>query len=333
MFPTHQRSRESLIVCTNVTEVPFECKSDQEIGELLCAALELDVNELYPLSEKQMFFNQILGSTVIEEDGETSVPLVTITQEDLDEWECAGEPQEGKVELKKFLADGVYQIKRSEGDNYGHIGYKAFVDDPEANPRNTESGKLEIYSDWKADTINAMGYSAADHFKPYPSYTLSPQGREACFVDSNVQGEKSEYPFVLYNPHYLRRAHPVFDNAPWLREAWPNPVFISAVDAAEKGIASGDTVKVYTQAGATLRTATVLNSMMPGCVGLPHGAWVDFDEDLGIDRAGTDNIIGAPAMNGMGVSGYNNINCNFEKYEDEALVPDAELPQRIVDLG
>ncbi len=97
-------------------------------------------------------------------------------------------------------------------------------------------------------------------------------------------------------------------------------------------MADGDTVRVYNAHGATLRTASVTEILMPGCVGLPHGAWMDFDEDEGVDRAGMDNMLCGTVASGMGTSGYNNYNCNFEKYEGEALVPDCELPQRIVEL-
>lgn len=153
------------------------------------------------------------------------------------------------------------------------------------------------------------------------------------FKDGKVGGEPSEYPFIVYNPHYLRRAHQMLDNSPWLREAWSNPVFLNEDDAHAKGISDGDTVRVYNQFGATLRTASLLQTIMPGCVAIPHGAWLDFDEDKQIDRAGCDNMLVGNVTAGMGTSGYNNFNCNYERYDGEALTPDCELPQRIVELA
>ena len=105
----------------------------------------------------------------------------------------------------------------------------------------------------------------------------------------------------MYNPHYLRRSHTVFDNVQWLRETWPNPVFISAQDAQR---------------------------FMPGVIGLPHGAWVDMDEEKGIDRAGSDNILTGQIQSGQGVSGWNTCIGNIEKYQEE-LAPDSEQPPRI----
>lgn len=142
-----------------------------------------------------------------------------------------------------------------------------------------------------------------------------------------------EYPFIVYNPHYLRRAHQIGDNMPWLRETWPNPVFLNTSDATAKGVKTGDTVKVFNAHGAVLRTASVSDILMPGCVGLPHGAWLDYDEGNKIDRAGADNVLCGGVTSGMGTSGYNNYNCDFVLYDGAPLEPDCELPQRIVDLA
>jgi anaerobic dimethyl sulfoxide reductase subunit A len=150
------------------------------------------------------------------------------------------------------------------------------------------------------------------------------------FKNADIHGEKGEYPYLLYNPHYLRRSHTVFDNCPWLRETWANPVFLNSRDAAEKGIAEGDTILISTPDGKGLRRATLMDILMPGVVGLPHGAWVDVDEATGIDRAGSDNYLLGSEYSGFGVTGYNNHICNIEKYSGAALEPDCDWPQRIV---
>ena len=72
---------------------------------------------------------------------------------------------------------------------------------------------------------------------------------------------------------------------------------------------------------------------MPGCVGIPHGARLDYDAAEGIDRGGMDNILCGSVTSGMGTSGYNNYNCNFEKYDGEAIVPDCERPVRTVEVA
>ncbi len=51
-----------------------------------------------------------------------------------------------------------------------------------------------------------------------------------------------------------------------------------------------------------------------------------------MDRGGADNVLCGPVVSGMGVTGYNNYNCNYEKYDGEPLIPDVEKPQRIIEL-
>ena len=120
-FPGHQRSRETLIVYTQVTKPLYEAKTDQEIGRLLADKLGIDAGEIWPVSEKQQFMNQILGARVLDEKGEEQI-LVTVTDDDLKQWECDGQAQEGKVDLEKFLSDGCYTVQRSDGDGYGYMG-------------------------------------------------------------------------------------------------------------------------------------------------------------------------------------------------------------------
>lgn len=130
----------------------------------------------------------------------------------------------------------------------------------------------------------------------------------------------------------MRRAHTTLNNLPWLREAFENPVFINAQDAAEKGISTGDTVLIWNEYGKILRRASVLETVMPGVLGIPHGSWVDIDEETGIDRGGAENVLSGGISSDTFVAGYNNYNINFEKYDGDELEPDAMWPQRIIDV-
>lgn len=318
-----QGNREALIYHSKIIEPMYECKSDEAIAFEIGTRLGLDPAEVYPFDTKQQLFNQFVGAYVIDETGEKK-PLITITEENIQAWGCEGEPQEGAVAMDDFIATGCYQIPRAKGDSYGYIAYKDFVADPEANPMKTESGKQEIYSRVMRDEINAIGYSAIEAI---PTYIPPKEGYEATFSDFE-NGVKGEYPYQVYNPHYLRRSHTVFDNVQWLRETWPNPVFINASDAAEKGIVTGDTVLLTSPHGQCLRKASVTNRFMPGVVGVPHGAWVDIDEATGIDHAGSDNILTGQIQSGQGVSGWNTCICNIEKYTEE-IPRDIDVEMRI----
>ncbi len=346
-------NREFLFCYSQVTEPLFEAKTDQEIDSLIMEALGLDPKEAYPISEKQQFFNQIAGATVVKEgsvsagDGAAAgydpygnplsasmeyETLVTITAEDIAEWGVEGEPQEGRISLQEFIDNGGYQVERSEGDAFcGHLGYASFINDPEANPLATVSGKFEITSQAKADLFNGFGLIDWD-YKPYPEYIVPTTGYETTFKDGVIDGEKGEYPYLLYNIHYLRRSHSTFNNCPWLRETWPNPVFINASDAKEKGIQDGDTVLITTKSGQALRKACCMESLIPGEVAIPHGAWANIDEKTGIDHGGADNYLLGNEMTGSGITPYNNINCNYEKYSGPELDDDVNVDTRIIEL-
>ena len=347
-------NREFLFCYSQVTEPLFEAKSDQEIDSLIMEALGLDPKEAYPISEKQQFFNRLKGATVVNvetaskgADGAAAgydpygnplsssleyIPLVTITQEDIDAWGVEGEPQQGVVPLQEFIDNGGYQVERHPDDAFcGHLGYASFIADPEANPLATASGKFEITSQTKADFFNGFGFIDWD-YKPYPEYITPTTGYESTFKDKMIGGEKGEFPFLLYNIHYLRRSHTTFNNCPWLRETWPNPVFINASDAKELGIESGDTVLISTKTAQALRKACVMEGLMPGVVSIPHGAWENIDEETGIDHGGADNYLLGNEITGSGITPYNNINCRIEKYDGPALEDDCYTDKRIIEL-
>lgn len=304
--------REYMIFTGKVVEPQFEAKSDQEVGVLLAKKLGLNAEELYPVSEKQEFFNTLQGAEVYE-DGDY-VPLVTITEDDLKEWGVEGEAQEGKIGLNELRKQGIYQIPRKENDGTGATAYKEFREDPEGNPMASVSGKLEIYSQSKADNLNATGIGGIE-FKPYPSHVFAQQSYENTFSDFDKQ-EKGEYPYLAWNPHYLRRTHSIMDSNIWLREVCENPVFLSKKDADDKGIKTGDTVRIWNRFGSVLRNALVTGTVKPGMVGIPHGTWTQMDEN-GNDMSGTDNILCGGSTSNSGVSGYNNYTCNIEKYTEQ----------------
>jgi len=176
--------------------------------------------------------------------------------------------------LDEFEASniGVYSVPVTRPA----VAFAAFREDPEKNPLPTPSGKIEIFSErlhdlHKPDVIPAV-----------PKYIReweSPFGPEA-----------KKYPLQVVGHHYLATVHSTLDNVDWLREAWPQRLFINPIDAAARGIANGDRVKVFNDRGATLVRCRVTKRIMPGVVALPQGAWWDPDEK-GVDRRGSVNVL------------------------------------------
>lgn len=318
-------NREILITWSKIIEPLYESKTDQQIAEALVEKFGLDPQEVFPVSEVQQYFNQLAGSKVMMDNGVDYETLCTITAEDIKEWGVEGTPQKGRIPLKQFVDTGIYQVPRKPGDNFGFIAYKDFIDDPEANPVFSESGKFEIY----CKAINELSKKAYSEIAPIPKYVEKVHGYESTFENWETK-KKGKYPYQVTNPHYLRRSHSTFDNVPQLREAWPNPVYISSKDAKDIGIKDGETVLMSNEFGKALRPAMVVETIMPGTIGLPHGAWVDIDEKTGIDKAGADNIFVPHIPKGLGSSGFNMARVNVEKWDGEQLIEDVKWDQRII---
>lgn len=324
-MPSNWINRESMTFPQPVVEEPlFEAKRDSEIHAELLDRLGIDSKEIFPVSPKQQWFDMVTGTTVLAEDGVTWENLVELTQEDIDGFgDVTAEPHEGRVPFAELLERGCYQVPRHKGDNYGYIAYQSYVEDPEANPRPSASGKLELYCQGKADALNCVGYME-ETYKPYPTYHRPVRGYEDSFADWETK-KKGDYPYQMFTPHYLRRSHTTLDNCPWLREAFKNPIFLNADDAKEKGIEDGDTVLVWNEYGKILRHATTLESLMPGCVSLPHGSWPDIHHEEGIDYGGNENILTGSVDTPMPqLNGFNTVLVNYEKWSGSSIPEDWE---------
>ena len=321
--------KENVFGYRKVIDPLFESQSDYWVAEQLAERLGVNWSEVCPYTEDELWFYMFADAQVLDEKGEYKT-LITITQDDIDRYGIRDAvPQEGIVELEKFLDDGGYRVKRSEGDAYVYIAYQAFREDPEANPLNTPSGKFEIYCQAKADmfaTVNSF-YDRHVEVSALPKFLEQHEGYKDSFIDweNKVRGP---YPFQMTHVHYLRRAHTDMDNLPWVREAMTNPVFINKEDAAAKGIEDGDVILVHNDNGSFIRPATVSRTVMPGVILVPHGAAARIDEESGIDIAGADNILTSSCKEtSSGLNGWNTTLVDYEKYTgDIELLPDCDWP-------
>jgi anaerobic dimethyl sulfoxide reductase subunit A len=156
------------------------------------------------------------------------------------------------------------------------VAFEDFRADPEKYPLDTPSGKIEIFSQRLCEM------NKPDEIPAIPKYIQeweSPFGPEA-----------EKYPLQVMGHHTLHRVHSTHDNNDWLEEAFPQRVFINPIDAAARGIADGDLVKVFNDRGATILPCRLTNRILPGVMDLPQGAWWSPDED-GIDRRGCVNVL------------------------------------------
>jgi len=193
------------------------------------------------------------------------------------EW-CLNTLREGRFpglpELDEFEESnvGVYVNEVTEPA----IAFTAFREDPEENPLPTPSGKVEIFSPELFDM------SDPDENPAVPKYIQeweSPFGPEA-----------EQYPLQAMGHHYMHRVHSTHNNVDWLKQAFPQRLFINKLDADARGIKDGDMVKVWNDRGTVMIPCRITLAIMPGVVNLPQGAWYDPDED-GVDRGGCVNVL------------------------------------------
>ena len=170
--------------------------------------------------------------------------------------------------LKK---NGVFRVPQAAPV----VGFQAEIENPEANPFPTPSGRIEIYAASLAVLDDAALPPLATYIEPWEG----PRDPLA-----------QKYPLQLITTHFKTRAHSQFENVPWLVELTPQAVTLNSGDAAARGIAEGDMVRVFNDRGEVIVPVRITERIMPGVVDLPQGAWYRPDA-RGRDRGGCANVL------------------------------------------
>ncbi|MDM7999176.1 MAG: molybdopterin-dependent oxidoreductase [Dehalococcoidia bacterium] len=200
-------------------------------------------------------------------------------------------------DFETFKRNGVHKMKLPGPQ----LCFKAEIEDPVKHPFPTLSGKIEIYSKVLAALKNA-------EVPPVPEYIEPWEGPG----DPLAQ----KYPLQLITVHVKPRAHSCFANNPWLKEIEPQTLWISKQDARSRGIASGDSVRVFNDRGETIVPATVTERIMPGVVALGEGAWYRPD-NKGRDRGGSVNVLTRDTYSPGGAFPSNSALVQVERAADE----------------
>lgn len=183
-------------------------------------------------------------------------------------------------ELRK---QGVYRYYNPDGLT---VPFKDFRANPEANPLETPSGKIEIYSQRLADLAKEWEFP-----NPLPGDMISPIPIHIDTWEGATEAKTNEkYPLQCIGHHYKARTHSTYGNLTNLREAHPQRIWINTLDAQERGIASDDLIRVTNDRGTIQSPALVTPRIMPGVISVPQGAWVKFNAD-GVDEGGAVNVL------------------------------------------
>lgn len=156
------------------------------------------------------------------------------------------------------------------------IAFADFRKDPKKYPLQTPSGKIEIFSKEMYDKNDAK------EIPPIPKYIQeweSPFGKEAL-----------KYPLQVIGSHYMPRVHSTLDNNDWLKEAFPQRVFMNPIDAEQRKIRNGDKVKAFNDRGALVLPCRITKRIMPGVISIPQGAWWKPTTDK-VDFGGSVNVL------------------------------------------
>ena len=191
-----------------------------------------------------------------------------------------------------FVKNGVHLYAQ----NPAETRFTAFADfraDPEAHPLRTESGKIVIYS----KRIEALHYADAPAhptwIPPFAADQTSVHGQDAQAQEERKEGLGDW--LELVSPKSGARLHSQLNPVTSARSniAGREPCEMNSVDAAKRGSANGDVVKVSRLRGAILAGAVVTDGVRAGTIVVRHGGWFDPQEssDGAIDANGCANVL------------------------------------------
>ena len=162
-------------------------------------------------------------------------------------------------EYEDFLNRGWYEVEPPESHT---IMLEAFCANPTANPLNTPSGKIEIFS----ETISGFGYADC----PGHPVWLEP-------VEWLGQ-ERKPYPLHLISNQPATKLHSQLDHGSTSRTAkieGREPVMMHPADAEERGLRSEDIVRVFNERGSCLAALRISDDVRRQVVQMSTGAWFD----------------------------------------------------------
>ena len=235
-----------------------------------------------------------------------------------DEWIKYGFDQSRlgeEIDWETFQEKGYYFPKLAEDWKEMSPGMRLFYEDPEANPLDTPTGKIEFWSQALADN-----FPDDKERTPMARWIIGGPAEEGWTHDETLWGERcKKYPLLVTANPARFRVHVQGDDIKWFREIetvkvkgadgyFYEPVWMNAVDAEARGLANGDIVKLYNERGIVLCGVRISERITPGSVMVNKGSRVDPIAPH-IDRGGAINLISptnqvSKHCKGFAVTGY-----------------------------
>jgi biotin/methionine sulfoxide reductase len=183
----------------------------------------------------------------------------------------------GGIALPDFATFWEEGIVTLEAHAKPIVMLEAYRADPDGNMLNTESGKIEIFSE------RIAGFNLPDC-----------PGHPTWFEPGEWHGNAGLHPLHLLSDQPARKLHSQLDASPHVaagKVAGREPIYLNPDDAAARGIVDGAVVEVFNDRGRCLAGAVVTQDIMPGVARLATGAWYDYDWQTGIEKHGNPNAL------------------------------------------
>ena len=163
-------------------------------------------------------------------------------------------------EFDVFWEDGYLDLPYSDQST---VAFSSFRADPIASPLRTPSGKIDIYSDSIAsfDYDDCIAHPVWYEPKEWPGSVIA-----------------SQFPLQLVANNPSTRLHSQLDPGTYSQASkikGREPARMHPDDAASRGIAEGDVVKLFNERGSCLAGVRISRNVRPGVIQLSTGAWFD----------------------------------------------------------
>lgn len=202
--------------------------------------------------------------------------------------------------FEQFWREGLFEVDYPAQET---VLLKAFREDPQANPLQTPSGRIEIFS----ETIAGFGYADCPG---HPVWLSKPA---------------QSSPLHLLSNQPKTRLHSQYDHGAYSQASkiqGREPLTINRQDALARGIVAGDVVRVFNGRGAFLAGVIVSDDIRPGVVQIATGAWFDplvKGQANSLEKHGNPNVltedIGASSLS-QGCSAQT-VSVEVEKWQGE----------------
>lgn len=172
----------------------------------------------------------------------------------------AGQANFELPDFDTFWHEGPKEILKAEDKT---VLLEAYRKDPRNNPLATPSGKIEIFS----DVIAGFGYDDCP-------------GHPVWMEPFEWLGGKTvkKFPLHIISNQPSTRLHSQLDSGSISKGSKikdREPMTMNPVDAAGRGIKTGDVARVFNERGSCLAGVNLSENVMPGVIQLATGAWFD----------------------------------------------------------